>query len=64
MGHWLLNASVFLWTIQPVILLVAQDLPLFASLFCYTGSMINTINILCSDIAKISLDPGICPGIF
>ena len=28
MSHWLLNTSVFLWTTQPVILLVAQDLPL------------------------------------
>lgn len=28
MSHRLLNASVFLWTTQPVILLVAQDLPL------------------------------------
>lgn len=55
-GNWFLNASVFLQTTQPEILLVAQDLPMAIRffLFCYTGSKINTINVFGSDITKIS----------
>lgn len=59
LGHWFLNASVCLQTAQPERLLVAQDLPLPTCffLFCYTGSKINTINIICSVIATVSPGP-------